>query len=67
MTVSQQTARPRPKQGSPLLYFLGFVTVVFMGILVFAYIVTKRTHPVYLDEHGSPVNSAPAQRDSQAK
>jgi len=57
----------RPKQGSPLLYFLGFVMLVFIGILVFAYIVTKRTHPVYLDEHGNPVNAAPDHPHSQAK
>ena len=67
MTGSTQLTTPRPKQGSPLLYFLGFVMLVFIGILVFAYVVTKRSNPVYLDEHGKPVNSAPADQNSQVK
>ena len=61
------SATPRPKQGSPLLYFLVFVSLVFVGILIFAYVVTKRTNPIYLDEHGRPVNAAPASQSSQAK
>jgi hypothetical protein len=52
---------PVRKQGSPLLYFLGVVMAIFIGILIFAYIVTKRTHPVFLDEHGNPTNAQPAQ------
>ena len=48
------------KQGSPLLYFLGVVMTIFVGILIFAYIVTKRTHPIFLDEHGQPTNAQPA-------
>ena len=57
----------RPKQGSPLLYFLVFISLVFIGILVFAYVVTKRTNPIYLDEHGRPVNAAPASQPRQPK
>lgn len=41
--------------------------LVFIGILIFAYVVTKRTHPIYLDEHGRPVNAEPASQSSQAK
>lgn len=48
------------KQGSPLFYFLAFVMAVFIGILIFVYIVTKRTHPIFLDEHGKPTNAEPA-------
>ena len=51
---------PVRKQGSPLLYFLGVVMSIFIGILIFAYIVTKRTHPIFLDEHGHPTNAQPA-------
>ena len=51
---------PMRKQGSPLLYFLGLVMAIFIGILIFAYIVTKRTHPIFLDEHGKPTNALPA-------
>jgi len=32
--------------------FLGMVFVLFIGILVFAYIETKRANPVMLDEQG---------------
>lgn len=48
-------APKRHKQGSPLLYFLGFVFVLFIGILIFCYFVTKRANPVLLDGHGKPV------------
>jgi len=46
--------RRRP---APLVYFLGFVMVLFIGILIFVYVVTKRTSPVVLDERGRPVAS----------
>jgi hypothetical protein len=49
----------RPKQSSPLLYFLAAIMLIFIGILIFVYAVTKRTHPIYLDEHGRGVNAAP--------
>ena len=42
-------------QGSPLLYLLSFVFVLFIGILIFCYVVTKRSNPVFLDQHGKPV------------
>jgi len=38
-----------------LVYFLAFVFLLFIGILIFCYVVTKRTNPIYLDEHGKPV------------
>jgi hypothetical protein len=41
------------------LYFLGLTMLIFIGILIFVYAVTKRTHPIYLDEHGRPVNAEP--------
>ena len=51
-------ARPAVrKQGSPLLYFLALIMALFIGILIFAYVVTKRTNPVFLDEHGKPVTT----------
>jgi len=46
------------KKPAPLAYFLGFVFVLFIGILIFCYVVTKRTNPIYLDEHGKPVNAS---------
>jgi len=52
-TVSVASQRPG-KKPAPLTYFLGFVFVLFIGILVFCYAVTKRTNPVFLDEHGRP-------------
>jgi len=53
------------KQGSPLVYFLAFVFCVFIGILVFVYMVTKRTHPIYVDEHGKPVNAQTTDQQSK--
>ena len=50
--------RGRQKQGTPLLYFLAFVFVLFVGILIFCYIVTKRTNPVQLDVNGKPVTQS---------
>jgi hypothetical protein len=47
----------RRKQTSALMYFLVFVSLLFIGILIFAYTVTKRTNPIYVDERGNPVNS----------
>jgi len=60
MTNITALRSPLRKQGSPLLYFLALVMAVFIGILVFVYIVTKRTHPIFLDEHGHPTNAQPA-------
>ena len=60
MSQATTIAIPDRKQGSPLLYFLGVVMAIFIGILIFAYIVTKRTHPIFLDEHGHPTNAQPA-------
>jgi len=49
-------ARAR-KQPAPLMYFLTFVFALFIGILIFCYVVTKRTNPVFLDQHGKPVGT----------
>jgi hypothetical protein len=46
-----------PKKPAPLAYFLGVVFVLFIGILVFCYVVTRRTNPVFLDQHGKPVSA----------
>ena len=51
MAIASESAGKKP---APLAYFLGFVFVFFIGILVFCYAVTKRTNPVFLDEHGRP-------------
>lgn len=45
------------KRPAPLTYLLGSVFALFIGILIFCYAVTRRANPVYLDEHGKPVNS----------
>ncbi len=64
MSAIAQPAGVRPRQGSPLAYFLVLVSVIFIGILIFAYVVTKRSHPIYLDEHGKPVNAEPVHQHS---
>ena len=43
------------KKPAPLTYFLMFVFVLFIGILIFCYAVTRHTTLIYLDEHGKPV------------
>lgn len=58
MSTLTITANPRRKQGTPLGYFLAFVAALFIGILIFAYVITKRTNPVFLDEHGKPAASS---------
>ena len=67
MSAIAQPAASQPKQGSPLLYFLAFVSAIFIGILIFAYVVTKQTHPVFLDEHGKPVTPPPAHQHSPGR
>ena len=37
-----------------LIFFLAFASAVFIGILIFVYIVTKQTNPVMLDDKGRP-------------
>jgi len=41
----------------PLIPFLVFVSVVFIGILIFAYVETKKANPQMLDEHGHIVHT----------
>ena len=65
MSAVAQSARSPMKQGSPLLYLLVFVSAIFIGILIFAYVVTKRAHPIYLDQNGRPVNSVAAPKHAQ--
>ena len=38
-----------------LIFFLAFVSALFIGILIVVYFATKQAHPVMLDEHGRPV------------
>jgi len=58
MSTLAMTTNPPLKKQAPLTYFLGFVFVLFIGILIFCYVVTKRSNPVFLDEHGKPVTSS---------
>ena len=64
--MSDTTIQPalRHKQTSPLMYVLALVGCIFIGILIFAYAVTKRTNPIYVDEHGKPVNAESDHHDS---
>lgn len=48
------------KKSAPFAYFLGFVFVLFIAILIVCYIITKRSNPILLDQHGKPVATAPA-------
>lgn len=35
--------------------FFGFVMSVFIGILMFAYVESKKANPIMLDEKGQPL------------
>ena len=41
-----------------LIFFLAFVSAIFIGILILAYIVAKRASPVMLDDKGRPQPAA---------
>lgn len=56
-TLAMTTDQPN-KKPAPLAYFLGFVFVFFISILIVCYVITKRTNPVFLDEHGKPTNAS---------
>jgi len=47
-------SKPR---GAFLLYFLVTIMALFIGILIFVWVVTKKANPVMLDEKGHPVAS----------
>jgi len=64
MSSTKSYSQVARRQTSPLMYFLMLVSLIFIGILIFAYIVTKRTNPIYVDERGNPVNSQSAQQGS---
>jgi len=42
------------KRSPFLIFFLAFVSAIFIGILIFAYCVAKQTNPVMLDDKGRP-------------
>ncbi len=47
----------KKKIGRRYVMFFGLVCVLFIGILLFAYRLTRRANPVMLDEHGKTVES----------
>ena len=58
--IAVASSLPDKKKPAFLTYFLGFVFTLFIGLLIFVYVVTKRTNPVMLDQYGKPVASEPA-------
>jgi hypothetical protein len=61
MSSMPATSQVVNKKSTPFAYFLGFVFVLFIAILIVCYIITKRSNPILLDQHGKPVAAAPAQ------
>lgn len=45
------------KQGKILQIALSFITILFIAILIGAYLIAKRANPVFLDEQGKPVQT----------
>ena len=39
-----------------LIPFLALVSVIFIGILIFAYVETKKANPQMLDEYGHAIH-----------
>jgi hypothetical protein len=58
--ITMASNLPTKKKPAFLTYFLGAVFLMFIGILIFVYVVTKHTNPVMLDQNGKPVASEPA-------
>jgi uncharacterized membrane protein len=56
--MSAATSSTAARRTPALLYLLPMVMLLFIGILVFVYCVTKRTSVVMLDETGRPVGAA---------
>jgi hypothetical protein len=50
----------RSKRVAPLVPFLGFVSALFIGILVYVWVAAKQTTIVILDEKGAPVGASQA-------
>ena len=38
-----------------LIYFLVTVMALFIGILIFVWVASKKANPIMLDEHGRPI------------
>lgn len=45
------------KQGRFLQFVLGGAIVLFIGILIGVYFISKNANPIFLDEKGNPINS----------
>lgn len=67
MSSMPATSQVVNKRSTPFAYFLGFVFVLFIAILIVCYIITKRSNPILLDQHGKPVATSPAQTPSEKR
>jgi hypothetical protein len=47
------SSRPAHRRVPFLVVFLGFTVLLFIGILVYAYVEARRANPVMLDEKGA--------------
>ena len=56
------------KKQSPafVLYLLCMVVALFLGILLYVWVETRRAHPVMLDEKGRVVGQLPYRRAARA-
>jgi hypothetical protein len=52
------TPAPTPGRMSPLAVVLILTSALFIGILGFAYVETKKANPIFLDEHGKVKSSS---------
>jgi hypothetical protein len=64
MTDEKLEQVQRPKQLNFMTILLAVIFVSFCGILIGAYVITKKINPVMLDQNGKPINAPAAQTDT---
>ncbi len=55
MTAYMATVASARRRPAAFTLFLWFVMALFIGILVYVWVESKRANPILLDEHGHPV------------
>lgn len=65
--MKQRTAQfLEEKQGSILKFVLSLIIVIFFTIIFTVYLVARRANPIFLDEHGKPVNAQTTESPAKA-
>jgi flagellar biogenesis protein FliO len=66
-TMTRRTAQfLAQRQGSILKFLLSLIVVLFICIIFTVYLVARHANPIFLDEHGKPVNAQTAERPAKS-